>query len=29
VAVRVNGDELGQRLAAVMQSHRHRWRRGV
>jgi hypothetical protein len=27
--VRVNRDELGQRLAAVMQRHRHRRRRGV
>jgi hypothetical protein len=29
MAVRVNRDELGQRLAAVMQRNRHRGRRGV
>jgi hypothetical protein len=29
VAVRVDGDELGQRLAAIMQRHRHGGRRGV
>jgi hypothetical protein len=29
VAVRVDRDELGQRLAAVMQRYRHRGRGGV
>ena len=29
VAVRVDGDELGKRLAAVMQRYRHRGRGGV
>jgi hypothetical protein len=29
MAVRVNRDKLSQRLATVMQRHRHRGRRGV